>query len=120
MAVWWNQAPPEERVKLGQLAFLRERLGPTFPFETAPFDRVLRDALLELLFASGSDLIILPIQDVFGWSDRVNVPALVSEENWTYRLPWPISLLEEQSEVEERTGTLNQWARAHGRTSRDA
>lgn len=120
MAVWWKQAPPEERAKLGQLAFLRERLGPTFPFETASFDRVIRDALLELLFASGSDLVILPIQDVFGWPERINVPALVSEENWTYRLPWPINLLQEQSEVEERTGTLNQWARAYGRTGEGA
>jgi 4-alpha-glucanotransferase len=120
MAVWWNQALPEERAQLGHLAFLRDHLRPAFPFEKAPFDRRIRDALLESLFASGSNLVILPIQDVFGWPERVNVPALVSEENWTYRLPWPINLLQGQSEVEERTGTLNQWARVYGRTSKSA
>ena len=35
----------------------------------------VRDALLEILLASGSDLTLLPVQDVFGWRDRINEPA---------------------------------------------
>ena len=50
----------------------------------------VRDVLLEALFASGSDLLLLPIQDVFGWRDRINEPATVTDDNWTYRLPWPV------------------------------
>ena len=38
-----------------------------------------REAMLEALFASASDLLILPIQDVFGWRDRINQPATVSD-----------------------------------------
>jgi 4-alpha-glucanotransferase len=53
----------------------------------------LRDALLEALFASGSDMLLIPIQDVFGWRDRVNTPASVNDHNWTWRLPWTIEQL---------------------------
>ena len=34
-------------------------------------------------------MLILPIQDVFGWRDRINQPATVGDQNWTWRLPWP-------------------------------
>ena len=50
------------------------------PSLTAPeCDAATRDLLLETLVASSSDLLILPVQDVFGWRDRINVPAHVSE-----------------------------------------
>ena len=55
-------------------------------------DRV-RDALIETLYGSGSNLLILPIQDVFGWLDRINQPATVNTSNWTWRLPWPVDRL---------------------------
>ncbi len=35
----------------------------------------IRDALLAQAYGSGSDLLLLPIQDVFGWADRVNTPG---------------------------------------------
>ena len=50
----------------------------------------VREALLEVLFASGADLLILPVQDVFGWRDRIDQPATVNDLNWTWRLPWPL------------------------------
>ena len=53
----------------------------------------VHEALLETLFASGSDTLILPIQDVFGWRDRINQPATVGDANWTWRLPWPTDRL---------------------------
>ena len=59
----------------------------------APYRTAVRDVLLEALFASGSDLLLLPIQDAFGWRDRINEPATVSDDNWTYRLPWPVDTL---------------------------
>ena len=53
----------------------------------APFDRTLHRALLEYAGSAGSDLLLLPVQDVFGWPDRINVPATVGEHNWTWKLP---------------------------------
>ena len=43
----------------------------------------------EALFASGSDLLLMAVPDVFGWQDRINEPATVTDDNWTFRLPWP-------------------------------
>jgi len=40
-----------------------------------------------VLFASGSDFLLLPIQDLFGWRDRINIPADLGPQNWTWRLP---------------------------------
>jgi len=71
--------------------------------------------LLEALFASGSDLLLLPLQDAFGWRDRVNEPATVSDTNWTYKLPWPVDQLDAQAEARERQAQLRAWAGAYGR-----
>ena len=80
-----------------------------------PYDPDVRDALTEALFASGSNLLLLPVQDVFGWRDRINEPALVSDENWTFRLPWPCDRMDEYPEARERQAMLRTWAERHGR-----
>jgi len=54
------------------------------------FDADIRDMLLTRILRSGSAQAFIPMQDVFGWSDRVNTPATVGDHNWTWRLPWPI------------------------------
>ena len=33
------------------------------------------------------------MQDLFGWRDRINVPGTVGDDNWTWRLPWPVDRL---------------------------
>jgi 4-alpha-glucanotransferase len=68
-----------------------------------------------VLFHAGSDLLTLPIQDVFGWPDRINVPATVGADNWTYRLPWPVDRLNVISEAREAAARLRQWAEESGR-----
>ena len=52
-------------------------------------DAVTRDSLLEALAPSSSDLLILPMQDIFGWRDRINLPGPVGGDNWTWRSPGP-------------------------------
>jgi 4-alpha-glucanotransferase len=75
LAVWWEMLTPEERTRFG--------------VEADGYDARLRDRILEILYNSGSNLVLLPIQDVFGWRDRINLPATISDGNWTYVLPWP-------------------------------
>ena len=70
----------------------------------------LRDALLETLYASGSDLLVLPIQDVFGWRDRINQPATIGAHNWTWKLPWPTDRLLEERESADAAEKLRGWA----------
>ena len=70
----------------------------------------VRTALLEVLFASGASLLILPIQDVFGWSDRINQPATVGDQNWTWRLPWPTDRMSTEPEAIAVAEQLRTWS----------
>ena len=76
-----------------------------------PFTPALRDLLLDVLFTSGSDILLLPIQDVFGWRDRINVPARIDDRNWTWRLPWPVDALASVPECRERAEALLRMSR---------
>jgi 4-alpha-glucanotransferase len=106
LADWWDSAPQEERRAFAQLDAARAAgLSDADPFS----DRV-RDAFLTVLFKSGSDLLILPIQDVFGWRDRINTPAVVSEANWCWRLPWPVEDLQRERDALERARFLRRLA----------
>jgi 4-alpha-glucanotransferase len=71
--------------------------------------------LLEVLFASGSDFLLLPIQDVFGWRDRINIPADLGPQNWTWRLPWTIDRLASEPEAQERAAALRRWSAKYRR-----
>ena len=75
----------------------------------------LRTTFLEALCESGSDLVILPIQDVFGWRARINQPATVSARNWTWKLPWPSNRLLAEPEAVDVAEQLRQCAVRHGR-----
>jgi 4-alpha-glucanotransferase len=81
----------------------------------AHYTPAVRDVLLEALFASPSALLLLPVQDAFGWRDRVNEPATVNDENWTYRLPWPVDALDEIPEARERRDQLRAWSEKYER-----
>ena len=75
----------------------------------------MRDALLESLYGAGSDVVLMPLQDIFGWRDRVNTPAVTSEENWSWRLPWPVDDLLAEPEAIERARTLADLGRRYAR-----
>src|SRR5207249_6326101 len=113
MATWWDRASDDERGKVNAIPTLQGLTAGVSLLGASP-ERV-RDVLLETLFAAGSDLLLLPIQDAFGWRDRINEPATVAEHNWTFRLPWPTDRLDEVPEARERQQTLRRWASAYGR-----
>src|SRR5262249_36420775 len=81
LVTWWEHASDEDRRKIADLSVVR-RLDSGRDITIAPYQTEVRDVLLETLYASGSDLLLLPIQDAFGWRDRVNEPATVTESNW--------------------------------------
>ena len=66
----------------------------------------VRDRLLTQAYGSGSDLLLLPIQDIFGWPDRVNTPATVGEQNWTWKLPLSVEALATDAEALERADAI--------------
>jgi 4-alpha-glucanotransferase len=112
MAEWWDAADASERRIAEDIAALRE--AGCRPDE--PFSPTLRDALLECLFRAASDLLLVPVQDIFGWRDRINTPAIVSDQNWTWRLPWPVEELLTDPTAVERAAFLRALARRHARS----
>jgi 4-alpha-glucanotransferase len=108
MSVWWNSAPIEERTQLSAVPSIRKISGRD-DLATSPYDPTVRDTLLEALFASGSNILLLPLVDVFGWSDRINDPAPAGGNNWSYRLPWLLDRLDEIPEARERQRALGRW-----------
>src|SRR5579871_3064907 len=112
LALWWEHAAEDERGALLALPFFAER-GLIDP--AACWTPALGDALLELAFRSGSDHLFIPMQDLFGWPDRINTPATVGDQNWTWMLPWPVERLSEVPEAVRRAGYLRGLAGASGR-----
>ena len=103
MAVWWEEAP-RRRAQHGRGASDRSAA-------LAARSRLDRGAVHARPCATRCSkrcsrrdraLLLLPIQDVFGWRDRINEPATVTPENWTFRLPWPSDRLDDAAEARER------------------
>ena len=118
MAVWWRNATQAERAAALAIPSLRARLTDDDCARAVDDPRLshsLREALLETLYASGSDLLILPIPDIFGWEDRINAPATVAESNWTWRLPWPVDRLSSEPASMAVAAQLKEWGRRHRR-----
>jgi len=114
LVVWWENASEDERRKVSELGTV-QRLTHGAGLVNRPYEPAVRDTLLEALFASASDLLLLAVQDVFGWRDRINEPATVTDVNWTFRLPWPCDRLDEVPDARERQTTLRVWAERYGR-----
>ena len=114
MATWWEQASAADRMLAAELPIVR-RLAGGQNVTDAPYDPTVRDVLLEAIYASGSDLVLNVVQDVFGWRDRINDPAVISNSNWSFRLPWFTDRLEHIPEALERQARLRQWSDQYGR-----
>ena len=111
MALWWDSVDPHERRAFAAL------LEPQHADSIAqsPFGPAIRDAILALAYHAGSDLLLLPIQDVFGWRERINVPATVAAHNWTWRVPTTTDALVAGGEPRQRALALHALAAASGR-----
>jgi 4-alpha-glucanotransferase len=107
LAAWWDAADAGERGRLAATPAMQAAgLEPDAGFSTS-----VRDALMKGLYSAASDLVILPIQDIFGWRDRINDPAAAGPVNWTWRLPWPVEDLLAEPEALERAAFLEQLER---------
>jgi 4-alpha-glucanotransferase len=102
LADWYDELLPTE------LKALFETPGLSSLRERAPedYDDQVRDALLELVYRSGSELVLLPFQDALGTRERVNVPGTVNDRNWTYRLPMDLAELAADDRLRARLRDL--------------
>ncbi|MDF1754992.1 MAG: 4-alpha-glucanotransferase [Verrucomicrobiales bacterium] len=68
--------------------------------EFPKYDRNFLDALFWTISLSNSNRIALMVTDLIYSDGRVNVPGVMSDKNWTYRLPVTVAELREGSEWE--------------------
>jgi 4-alpha-glucanotransferase len=106
MVAWWEQATPEDKEAVLAVPSIAERLRT---------NEQVYDVLIETLYASGADTVILPIQDVFGWRDRINQPGTVGGSNWIWKLPWSVERLSSEPAATAVAAKLREWATKHGR-----
>ncbi len=111
LSEWWDALPAHERkaaLQLPALKGLSEQDAGSFNFRS-------HHALLQAVYSSASDLLLLPIQDVFGARERINLPGTVSTDNWSYRLPWTIEELFTQDTPKGCAAMTAELATTHGR-----
>ena len=110
LAAWWE----DELDEAGHGALARVPVFAPLADASAKFTPVVHEALLDGLYAAGSDLVVLPLPDAYGGRERINVPATVGRTNWAYRLPWTVEELGTGAADELRT-KLRMLAERHGR-----
>lgn len=118
LVTWWATASSDERAavlavpSVGASMTYAERADAI----AAPrMSEAVRDRVLASLYASGAALIILPVQDLFGWDDRINQPATIGDQNWTWRMRWAVEDLTTADEPVGVAARLRGWSQAHGR-----
>ncbi len=95
-AEWYDSLSPDDRRSLARIPGLSE-LDPH-----RKFDHEVRDALLRVLYQAGSNLCLLPLQDLLGHREQINVPGSVNDRNWTYRMPIAVEALEADQATTDR------------------
>lgn len=83
VAVWWEGLDKEERDAVKKIPLLvphSKELGPAFTAE-------VHRALVDVLNAAGSELVLFLLQDMLGTRERINTPATTGQHNWSYRIP---------------------------------
>jgi 4-alpha-glucanotransferase len=113
LVCWWESLSADDQALVLQMPSLQRHLaGAADLAGTESLSPPLRDALVQTLLDATSRLAIIPVQDLFGWRDRINTPASVSDENWTWRLPWPVDRLDQIPAARDRAEALARWSRA--------
>lgn len=89
LATWWtDELGDDGRRRLAEVptfAGLRDA-GPALT-------PGVHEALVDGIYASGSDTALLVVTDVFGGTERINTPATVGPHNWAYRMPMAVEEL---------------------------
>jgi 4-alpha-glucanotransferase len=118
LAVWWESLTPEERSLIAEMPSVTSAHPQGADGLACPcFDASILYAILTAMHRAGSNLVLLPIQDVFGWRDRINHPATVGDWNWTYVLPWPVDRMDEQAAAADAAERLRELTDRAGRWS---
>jgi 4-alpha-glucanotransferase len=103
---WWPDIPEYDRIPLAK------RAGVDPGIEDDPSRSI---GILGDLYQARSDLALVLAQELLGLKDRINTPATVGPQNWTWRLPRPVEDLATDAAVAKRMNAIRALAKASGR-----
>lgn len=107
---WWEAALQEDKENFLKILDSSDGLS-----SNTPFSEGLHRMILDRILGSGSALVILPIQDILGQKEQINIPATVGPHNWRYRMPAPLSTLGKTSPYKEKLETVRTLIDRHQR-----
>ena len=113
ISLWWESLSAQEREKFCALNAL------ACACHQPQFDEAVWKGLLEVVLESGSQLALLPIEDLFGLRVQINRPGTVSDDNWSFRLPWEVDELWRETVPRRALEAVAQLLRASGRIRLD-
>jgi len=112
LAEWWRELPLDERREFVETLQLQG-----LDWHAKALDERGLDAILTALYGAPSRYAFLPIQDAFGWDERINTPGTLSNANWTWRLPFQLEQAIATPSIAARAKALKAIAVRTGRDS---
>jgi len=109
---WWAAISKAERGRLMEALNI-----PSSDCARVVLDEPTLEAILDSLYASPAQLVVTPIQDLFGWDDRINRPGTISDANWRWRLPFDAASSMENPFVRKRAARIRAICKRTGRFS---
>ncbi len=111
LTMWWSALPEKERRQLCAALEIERAVD----IHRDSLDERALHAILEALYRAPSRLVLVPIQDLFGWGDRINTPGTVGPDNWSWRLPLPLEQMTQDRDMLARLSKLRAIAARTGR-----
>ena len=110
LAQWWRELALPERQEFAETLQISG-----LDWHATELDQRGIDAILTCLYQAPSRYAFIPVQDAFGWSDRLNIPGTLSMANWTWRLPFELENIASNQAVMKRAAELKAIAVKSGR-----
>jgi 4-alpha-glucanotransferase len=102
---WWDEFSDRERIQFSEKAGVDPSMN----------DDAKTLALLRYLYGAKSDLTLALVQELLGTRDRINTPATVGPQNWSWRLPRPVEDLAADPRLIARFDAIRGLVDASGR-----
>lgn len=110
MREWWELLPESERSAVSSVYPELQALT-----ELSGYTPALHQALLAAAENAGSDLCVIPWQDVFASRERINLPGSMSQSNWAYRMEQRVDELLVRDESRSAAALLSRLSENAGR-----
>ncbi|MEW5814217.1 MAG: 4-alpha-glucanotransferase [Spirochaetota bacterium] len=112
---WW-ESETDEKEKAAFCTALGMRRKESAVYASKAYSEETAEKIIHLILGTGSGLAVFQIQDLFALDnsllpddpveERINIPGMISEKNWTYRIPVTVEALMDNSKLNNTLSNL--------------